>query len=211
MTRFFIVISFLCCGVCRAQTTWVLKKNCDGIKIYAGSVEGSDVKSVKLECILDASLPQLCALLLDASAHHKWIYCTEKSHPVKQLAENEQIYYSEMDMPFPISNRDIVVHIKLSINPLTRVLTVNGEAVEGYVPLKEDLVRVKMSKIKWTVTPMGADRLHVSYIANVDPAGKLPAWIVNMFITRGPYETFKNVKKLVQAPEYKNKKFGFLI
>lgn len=206
-----MMIFLLRCSVCEAQTTWVLKKNCDGIKIYAGSVEGSDVKSVKLECTLDASLPQLCALLLDASAHDKWIYCTEKSHAVKQIGENEQVYYSEMDMPFPFTNRDIVVHIKLSLHPVTRVLTVLGEAVDGYVGVKKDLVRVKMSKIRWTVTPLAAGKLHVSYIANVDPAGKLPAWIVNMFITKGPYETFKNVKKLVQAPEYKNRKFGFLI
>jgi hypothetical protein len=31
------------------------------------------------------------------------------------------------------------------------------------------------------------------YIFEIDPGGSTPAWLVNMFADKGPYETFKQL------------------
>lgn len=186
-----------------AQTKWELKKHEDGIKVYAGSVPNSNIKAIKLECTIDATIPQLTALLLDAKAHERWVYSTETSYEVKKIDDNHVIYYSAMSMPWPVKNRDIVVDLKLTLNPNTKVLTVNGAAIPGHVAVKKDVIRVTSSKVLWTVTPISAKQLKIEYIAQADPGGSIPAWVVNMFCTKGPFETFKRLRETVSLPEYR--------
>ena len=40
----------------------------------------------------------------------------------------------------------------------------------------------------------GSD-LKVSYFLNVDPGGSIPAWLVNLAVAEGPYESFRNLKR----------------
>jgi hypothetical protein len=35
----------------------------------------------------------------------------------------------------------------------------------------------------------------------VDPAGSLPNWMVNLFITKGPYETFVKLREEVKGQQ----------
>jgi hypothetical protein len=50
----------------------------------------------------------------------------------------------------------------------------------------------------------------VQYELRVDPAGSLPAWLVNMLSSKGPYESFLNLKTQLLKPKYANAKFSFI-
>jgi hypothetical protein len=82
------------------------------------------------------------------------------------------------------------VDFKITRNP-DNVVTVKASAIDGYVPKDKKKVRIKFSDVNWTVTPAGANTLNIEYVAQADPGGSIPAWVSNMFITKGPYETFK--------------------
>src|SRR4051812_6370189 len=79
-----------------AAPSWELKKDKEGIKVYTSAVEGSNIKAVKVTCIVNTTLSRLTALLLDMKAHEKWVYNTKTSYLVKQLAPDHVIYYSEV-------------------------------------------------------------------------------------------------------------------
>jgi hypothetical protein len=38
----------------------------------------------------------------------------------------------------------------------------------------------------------------------VEPGGKVPAWMVNIFATEGPLAIFKQMKIQIEKPAYKN-------
>lgn len=192
-----------------ANSTWELKKDADGIKVFTSEMPNSNIKAIKVECTVNASLSQLTAFLLDAKAHEKWVYSTKKSYAVKQLAPNHQVYYSEMSMPWPMSNRDVVVDLAITQAP-TKVLTVKADAVKGYVTEDKSIVRVPLSTVNWTVTPVSKNTLKIDYVAQADPGGSVPAWVVNMFITKGPFETFKSLKDAVGGAAYRNAHFDFI-
>jgi hypothetical protein len=194
-----------------AQHQWQLKKVQDGIRVYNRTSEGSKLKSIKVTCDLDASLSQLTALLLDAKAHEEWVYNTKHSYVVKQVSPTQQIYYSEISLPWPMANRDVVVLMTLSQDKKTRILQVNIDAIESDVLKKDGIVRVPQSSVVWKVTPAANGKLSVEYIAHADPGGNVPSWIVNSFSTKGPLETFKRLKKLISRHSYVNADYAFIV
>ena len=199
MLRYIVLIlCFVVPLICMAQKDWQLKKEEDGIRVYSRSMEGSKLKSIKVTCELDGSMSQLTALLLDAKAHEEWVYNTRSSYVVKQLSPTEQIYYSEITLPWPMTNRDVVVLMTLNQDPATKTMEVKADAIEGHVEKKEGIVRVPLSSVTWKVKPLQG-KLQVEYVAQADPGGNVPPWIVNSFSTKGPLETFKRLKKLMSS------------
>ena len=65
---------------------------------------------------------------------------------------------------------------------------------KNYGPPVKDLVRIPYSKGAWYVTTVSNKIIHLNYVLEVDPGGSVPAWILNLFSTKGPLETFKNLK-----------------
>jgi hypothetical protein len=204
---FFLVIG---AGMALAQTNWELKADEDGIKVYASLVPGSKVKGVKVECQFDATPQQVAALLMDVKTSTDWVYHLKSAIVVKQVSPSELYYYSEVSLPWPAANRDFVAHLTVSQNPVTRVVTVDGPAVPGFVAEKKGIVRVNESEGKWIITPVGSDKVDVVYTLHMDPGGGLPSWLVNMFSSEAPLKIFKSMRTQLQKPVYKNSELAFV-
>jgi hypothetical protein len=186
------------------QNAWKLVSDKEGIKIYTSEMPDSKVKAIKVECEFNATPSQLVALLMDANTSADWVYHTKSSTIIKQVSPSEIYYYSEVNMPWPTANRDFVAHLTVSQNPITKVIVIDGPAVQGMVPEKKGIVRITNSLGKWTITPFGLDQLKVQYTLHVEPGGSIPAWMVNMFATEGPQQVFKEIKIQLEKPAYKN-------
>ncbi len=212
MKKMLLLLALICGtgAMVHAQTAWELKKDEDGIKVYTGTAPGTHIRAVKVTCVVNTSMSALTALLMDAGAHEQWVYSTKKSYLVKQLTPASLVYYSEIAMPWPLSNRDVVVEMNISQQPATNVLVVKANAVAQYVPLNKSKVRITRSEVTWTVTPVGNNQLSVEYTGLGDPGGEVPAWLANSFSIKGPFETFKSLKKLVVSPGYARAQYAFI-
>jgi hypothetical protein len=193
-----------------AQNDWKLNTEKDGIKVYTGMVPDSKVKAIKVECDLSATPSQLVALVMDVTTAPDWVYHVKSAKLVKQVSSAELYYYSEVSLPWPAANRDFVAHLIASQDPATKVVTIDGPAVPGFVPVKKGIVRIDHSFGKWVITPTGPDQLHVEYSIHVDPGGSLPAWLVNIFATDAPLQIFRSLKTQLQKPIYKNTALAFV-
>jgi len=193
-----------------AQSDWELKTEQDGIRIYTEKVPDSKIKAIKVECDFNATPSQLVALIIDVKTSLDWVYCLKSCALIKQVSPSELYYYSEIRLPWPSANRDFVVHLTVTQNPTTKVVTIDGPAVKGFVPIKKGIVRVENSKGIWVITPSSPDYIKVEYTIHTDPGGSLPSWMVNIFATEGPLKIFKNLKLQLQKPVYKNADFAFV-
>ncbi|MDB5110770.1 MAG: hypothetical protein JWR67_1884 [Mucilaginibacter sp.] len=187
-----------------AQITWKLNTEKDGIKVYTSIVPESKIKAVKVEGTFNATPAQLVALLMDVNTAADWIYHTKSSVLVKQVSPTELYYYSEINLPWPTANRDFVAHLTVTQNPETRIVTIEGPVVSGFVAQKQGVVRITDANGKWMITPIGNDRVKVEYAIHLDPGGSLPSWLVNMFAAEGPAKIFKGIKLQLQKRAYKN-------
>lgn len=179
-----------------AQTNWTLKKDEDGIKVYTGNMPNTSLKAIRVECLINTTTSKLSTLLMDAAAHEQWVYSTKTSYVVKNINDREHIYYSEISFPWPMKNRDVVVHLKLTEDK--GILKVSAVSTPGYVASKNSLVRVPKSVVQWIVTPVNDHQVKVAYTAEADPGESIPAWIVNMFCIKGPFETFRKLRTVLQ-------------
>jgi len=187
-----------------AQTDWNLRADEDGIKVYTSLVPGSKIKGIKVEARFDATSPQLVALLMDIKTSPDWVYHLKSAVVLKQVSASELYYYSEVSLPWPAANRDFVAHLTVTQDPDTKVVTVDGPAVPGFVPEKKGIVRVNESVGKWVITPIGDNRVSVVYTLHMDPGGGLPSWLVNMFAADAPMKVFKSMRLQLKKPAYKN-------
>jgi hypothetical protein len=193
-----------------AQKDWTLKLDKENIAVYTKTQENSNLKAIKVDCELNTTLTKLTAVVLDASAGTEWVYSTKSSILLKQVSPSEIYYYSEISLPWPLSNRDFIAHLIAKQDPVTKVVTIDGPVEPDFMPVNKGIVRVSKSFGKWVITPKGPNTVRLEYMLETDPGGSIPAWLVNMFVTKGPFETFKKLKDQLNKPKYASVKLPFI-
>lgn len=176
-----------------SQYNWKLSKNRDGIKVYESETKNSDFKSIKVECVIKGTYDKLIALLNDVSRHKEWIYNSKTSSILKKNSSYDFYYYTEAHIPWPMSNRDAVIHLTMTRDSLDRFLKITAIGMPTYIPEKSGKVRVSRSLVNWHVTMPSSTYLSIVYTFEADPGGSMPAWLANMFADKGPYESFKKL------------------
>jgi hypothetical protein len=180
-----------------SQKDWSLVNNETWIQIYKSDMANSSYKRIKVECTVDGTIDKLVRILNDVNNHKNWIYNTKNAYIIKRINANEYYYYTETTLPWPMQNRDAAVHIKLqrdNINTLN--IVASGEP--NYLPLISGKVRVPRSANTWQVTSVAPNKIHIIYIFEADPGGHIPPWLVNTFVNKGPYESFKKLAELLK-------------
>lgn len=209
------IVFFLICNFQAAasfsQSEWEILTEKDGIQVFSKTVSDSKIKALKVECVLKTTISQLVTLLLDVDVAGDWVFHTKTCVLLRKVSASELYYYSEVSLPWPLDNRDFVAHVKVSQDPVTKVVTINAPAIPGMVPAKKGIVRISHSKGLWIITPLDKERIKLEYTLQVDPGGIIPPWAVNMFAAQGPLESFRNMKELLQSAKYKNANLPFIV
>jgi hypothetical protein len=194
----------------KAQNEWELKKDKDGIKVYMSNNNHSAFNELKVEMIIQSKLSSLAALLLDVKNDINWVYSVKSISLIKKVSENELYFYEEINSPFPASNRDLIIHLKITQDTATKIMTISAINVPDYLPPQKNIVRVPLSKESWVVTPVNNKSIKIVYYLEIDPGGSVPAWLINNFSEKGPYESFKHLQSQVQLLQYKNVSLSFI-
>ncbi len=162
-----------------------------------------------MECEFDGRVSQLVAVLLDVNKHYEWVYKTTKSQFLKKITDTDIFFYTEIQAPWPFENRDLIVHMKMLQNS-NKIITIEANNVNDFMPDKKHIVRVRYSRANWIITPLNNKKFKIEYRVQIDPGDGVPAWILNLFIANGPYDTFLKLKEQIQRPPYLNAKFSFI-
>lgn len=195
LTSLFLVWSMT--GI--AQTNCELKKEKDNIKIYGCPVEGSALNAIRVEFEVNSTVEKYIPIVLDVTHYHEWRYREFNHKVLKIISDHEIIYYARVGTPFPLSDRDLVLHLTLNRDSVTKILTAKIESMPDYIPPVDGVVRVPSSLSTMTLTPLSESKLKVNCLVRINPGGQVPAWVINMFSTQGPYETFKNLREKMEA------------
>jgi START domain len=180
-----------------AQTNCALKLNKDSIRVYTCGNESSKYKIIKVKFNLTANRSQLMAMLLDIDHLGDWQYRTVSAQLLKKISDNEIIYHTEVDGPV-IDNRDFIIHLKIDDAPTNREWTITATSLPDYIPKKENVVRIPMSKAVWKIKEVKNGQLAVEYAIQIDFGGVIPAWVVNSLAHKAPYETFKSMREKIE-------------
>ena len=213
MNRHWIILLVIChcAGLrARAQQTWELKKDENGIKVYTRGSDSSRCDDLKVETILPGKLSSLAALVLDVGNYPNWSFNNEKAYVLKKINQTDLYFYSLVNAPWPANDRDLIVHLRVRQDSSTRKLYISADEMANYIPEKKGIVRIPLSVERWIVTPLAGDKLKISYELRLDPGASAPAWLINLLSTRGPYQTFLNLRDQLQKPRYHDATLPFI-
>ena len=178
-----------------SQYSWKLEKNKEGIMVYTSPSPNSSYKAVRVECTFPGTYNKLISILNDVPKFEDWIYHNKRAFLIKKNSIHDFTYYSETSMPWPLDNRDVVLRLTINTDSLPKFLLINGQHQENILPKVPFMVRVPKYTATWKVTMPAPNQLHISYILDVNPGGSIPTAVVNMFVDKGPYETFRNLSE----------------
>lgn len=197
MRIFFFLFFAFTAQCCLAQEKWTLTKNEDGIAIYTRRLNNEKFKEIKAVCDFPGSTDRLIKILKNVNRHIDWVYATKRSFLLSQKSPDTLFYYSETELPWPLSNRDLALQLTFSKDK-DNTVSIQAKSMPQLVPRKANIVRVPYSLASWRVTDSGNYRIKIEYTFSVDPGGSLPSWLVNYTATAGPFNTFKKLKAMLE-------------
>ena len=187
-----------------------LKRDKGGIMVYMRDAPDSKIKELKFTTDLDASLNAIAAILTHVEGFDDWVYASIQSRTVKRVSESEVYYYTQIDFPWPLNNRDLVLHTNIWQDPKTLSIHSRTNSVHWMQPETHGVVRITKADLEWNFTPLKNGKVHLDYYLKSDPGGNIPAWIVNLAADQGPLQTMVKFKEMLQKEEYKNAKPAFV-
>ena len=177
--------------------SWKVAKDKNGVVVSTRpSATGSSVKDAKGVVEINASLDEALALLQDFPGYTGWMYNCIESKLLKKVSETEYYSYTVTDAPWPVTDRDLVVHI-IGKEGEDGSAILNMTGVPDYMK-KTDNVRVPKFSGFWKITPLSEDKIRVTYQFSSEPGGKIPDWVANASATDIPLNTLIEMKNRLE-------------
>lgn len=188
--------------------SWDLEKDKNGVKVYNKKYKNG--KIVKGIITMDTKLSALVALIQDWTRATEWINRAEQFKVFEKVSDTEWYVYSEISLPFPYSNRDMITKSILTQNSSTKEIKINLKAYPDKLPEDDNFVRIQTAEGSWIFTPAGSGKVQVTYQMYVDPdiSVPLPNFIKDPIIANGIIDTLLGMQEEVK--DYQNKELDFI-
>lgn len=171
-----------------------LRKSAEGIEVYTCKMADSKINSIQSTFSVSSSFGALSEALFDLKNFHKWQYKIVKTEMLKSISKNEFVYRAELQTPWPVSNRDLILHVKMVPTSNSNEYHFSAIGKPDFIPPREGFVRVPVSEAHWYIKVIGKTNIQIKHSILIDPGGSIPAWLMNLSLAEGPYETFKNLR-----------------
>jgi len=191
---------------------WELVKEAEGIRVYTRSVDGSAFLEFRGETVVEGSVDALVAVLYDTSNAPAWLWTCSFGMTLEEVRFEENYIFQTYDLPFPVSNRKVVLHSMLSSSE--EGVRLDTRESKGYCdkhPLKRcgvvnsyDLMEIERSRGHYLFTAVGENRTKVVWQQHIEPGGTIPGWLANLLVVDIPYHSLSRLRELVQQEQYRS-------
>ena len=180
---------------------WHLRKETDGIRVYTTEQPGSRFEAFKAVATLDVPIENLMAVMIDPTSCVAWVHNCVESQAFGPGDFHDRFAYSVNDMPWPVADRDYVLHIRTRGERDTGVILMDRNATPDQRPNTQGRTRVDRSDTRYRFTPEG-DRTRMVWIQHTDPNGTLPGWLVNALVIDIPVRSMQALERVARQPRY---------
>lgn len=199
----FLTLSFIFLNFAHSKLAnkeeWTKITEKEGFKIYSKSMKESEIRAMKIKGTVNGSILNVTNILRDVDSATDWIPNLISRKYVQEITDTEAILHDVTDMPWPVSNRDTIVHHKLSISENKKSLILQFNSVKHPdFPETNDNVRAHIHFGKIVFTPKGEDKTHIEMVILVDPRGSIPTWAVNVLQVSMPYDFVKALHEFAE-------------
>jgi START domain len=180
---------------------WVLATSSEELTIYTRYRPGQTLKDYKAEMRINAPMARVMAVLGDIDSMREWFYLMREVRFLKIDKPESAYIYAAVDGIWPVSPRDVVAHIQISQDPVSKAITVDSQSVDGMVPPKAGIVRIPQMHTTWVMHPTSSNSTLIKMEGHSDPGGWIPPFIANFAVTVLPRQAMGKLREMMAKPE----------
>lgn len=189
----FLALPFI--GFSQKPNEWKKALDKDGIVIHTRQVDGSPFHEFLAETTMPGTISAFKKIFSSVTDYEDWMPDCKSAELIGTAKENEFTYYMEIKAPFPVANRYTMQRVQYEEKP--GELTVNLVNCENCQPPDTESVRIESAYGSWIVKLENEKEISIRFQYYADPGGDIPAWLVNSFIVKSPYQTLLNLRELL--------------
>lgn len=188
---------------CFAADRWERVYQEAGIAVYSQQVPVSDVLAFRAVGDLAAPIDQVMEVLRRVEITGEWMPDILTKFAVEERSDFEAITYSVNQLPWPFAHRELLLYNHLTLDRVRKYLRVEVYSIDDEkIPVAKGNVRARMYCGETLVRPAGPGLTRVELILFVDPKGFIPAWLVNLFQKKLPYNFLSALEEKAAATSY---------
>ena len=178
---------------------WTLAAEPDGIRVEQKTAPGRALAEFRAVAEIDASRWEVLAVVTDVANQPEWMHRLSEVRVLETGEPLRAVLYLRMDMPWPVSDRDVVIDSHTEFPERGRSVT--RFALTSH-PAHEPVAGViHMPRLRghYALTALEPGRTRVVYQVDADPGGDLPDWLVTRIGLNDPWHTLNGLRKRVAA------------
>ncbi|MBU1170543.1 MAG: hypothetical protein KKD44_13350 [Proteobacteria bacterium] len=176
---------------------WCETEKSEGVTNFTKTIQGSDLNAYKGVCIIDSPIEIIYDILSNVSEHSKWIKYCATSRELDRPSDKQSFQYYDFDVPWPLANRDIVVHCTTEADWGRGKITIQSEAVkEPLVPIRKNHMRITDSRQEWILEQVTPDSTRVTFVSYTNMEGPVSKMLNKLISKVIPSSSLKNLKKI---------------
>ena len=198
-----IIMVFTLNSLALAGSDWSLEIKKNNIDAYSRTVEGTDILEIRAITVVEAKMEVIAEVLRDIPANVEWRPKCVECRLLERHDRNSMTTYTRIDLPWPVSDRDVVIKADTSINLNTGRAVVSLGSVEHHkAPEMDGNVRIKEFFSQYYLEYINREQTGIIFTTRVNPAGRIPTFLANMFNKRFAYEEMIGLINMVKKQKY---------
>lgn len=179
------------------DTAWTLQKQAGDIRVYTREIPDSSYLAIKATVLIDAPAARIAELMGDGNGCTKWRSKCRSSRVIEAVSEHERYVHLVLDLPWPASDRDLVLHSVTQVDAPSRTATVSLVSDSSKHP-PQKYVRAE-SRGKFVIRSITEHQIEFTYFMHTDLGGNLPAGSVNAGLVDAAFEDLSRLQKLAEG------------
>ncbi len=194
--------------VVAGETEWKEERNEDGM-VASCKYHKSGYKYCKINLTTQHGVAPLLAINMDAAFLPEWMETFKSAKQVEKVSDTNYVNCIQYNIPYPFRDRESCSRSIITYDAETQLTRLEFKSVPLF---KDTLDHENMEFIYgyWTFKPNGKGQTELEYATLVLPGGNLVAELFNLEAVNVPWNTVKNMLRVLDAGKYKGKAIPFL-
>lgn len=199
-----LLLCFLCWagpqvqGYGQKSDDFTLEADEEGVAVYVRP-ENEGQMSVRVIASAAATVTDVRRIIDDAPRYPDWVHRCSEAYVLAGGTPNAYTYYSRLNLPFPLSDREVVAAITQSVDPASGVLTRRITSTPDAMPPTKGCQREAVYEAEWIITPLQAGGVSIQCTVRTAAGSGLPNWLRREIMTGGPVKTVRNLVARVEG------------
>ncbi|MBA6326687.1 hypothetical protein H4J46_01795 [Colwellia sp. MB02u-6] len=185
-------------------SSWNIWKQNSELSVFYRASQYDDVIEIKAQAKVSSSLAGFIYFIEDFNQVPHWLDNVEFVKCISKSSSTESVFITRFKGLWPISAREIVTHSRYWQNEDLSIEIAVKDASNA-IEKNQDVIRMNLLSAHWTIVPMSADRIAITYQFMVNPKGNIPLWLTTPITLNSIWTTLYNIQSQLPQSKWQQK------